>query len=220
MVMKQNNLMLPRCNIILVLAPHTDDGEFGCGGSIAKFVASGSRVIYAAFSAAEQSVLPHLDKDILRTEVRKATAALGIFDQDCLVFDFEVRKFPENRQLILDRLIDLNKTYQPDVVFLPSMNDTHQDHQTIAQEGFRAFKKTTMLGYEVPWNNLDFRTSCFIDLNEELINAKVNSLSMYKSQEHRDYANAKFIRSLAITRGVQIGKSYAEAFEVVRWIIN
>ncbi len=212
--------MLPRCNIILVLAPHTDDGEFGCGGSIAKFVASGSRVIYAAFSAAEQSVLPHLDKDILRTEVRKATAALGIFDQDCLVFDFEVRKFPENRQLILDRLIDLNKTYQPDVVFLPSMNDTHQDHQTIAQEGFRAFKKTTMLGYEVPWNNLDFRTSCFIDLNEELINAKVNSLSMYKSQEHRDYANAKFIRSLAITRGVQIGKSYAEAFEVVRWIIN
>ncbi len=27
---------------VLVLAPHTDDGEFGCGGSIARFLMEGS----------------------------------------------------------------------------------------------------------------------------------------------------------------------------------
>jgi hypothetical protein len=43
---------------------------------------------------------------------------------------------------------------------------------------------------------------------------------MYQSQQHRSYANAEFIRSLALTRGVQIGKRYAEAFEVVRWVIS
>lgn len=205
---------------ILILAPHTDDGEFGCGGTIARYVAQGTRAIYVAFSAAEQSVLPHLPRDILRTEVRKATAALGIEDEDCVVLDFEVRRFPEFRQQILDKMIDLNRQYKPDMVFLPSAHDTHQDHQTIAHEGFRAFKRTTMLGYEVPWNNLDFRTSCFVDLSEEYLETKISAVGMYQSQQHRSYASPEFIRSLALTRGVQIGTRYAEAFEVVRWVIN
>jgi LmbE family N-acetylglucosaminyl deacetylase len=205
---------------VLVLAPHTDDGEFGCGGTVARFAAHGSRVVYAAFSAAEQSVLPHLPADILRTEVRLATAVLGIAQHDCLVFDFEVRRFPEMRQNILDRLIELEREFKPDIVFLPSVNDTHQDHQTIAHEGFRAFKRTTMLGYEVPWNNLDFRTSCFVEMSDRNLDTKIAALAKYESQKHRTYANPEFIRSLASTRGVQIGKRYAETFEVVRWVIN
>lgn len=205
---------------ILVLAPHTDDGEFGCGATIAHYVEQGARVIYAAFSAAEQSVLPEFPRDILRREVKQATAVLGIEDKDCLVFDFDVRRFPEQRQEILDKMIELQREIQPDMVFLPSINDTHQDHKTIAEEGFRAFKRTTMLGYEVPWNNLDFRTSCFVALSENNLNLKINSLSKYKSQKHRNYASEEFVRSLAMTRGVQINKRYAEAFEVVRWVIN
>jgi LmbE family N-acetylglucosaminyl deacetylase len=205
---------------ILVLAPHTDDGEFGCGGIIAKYLEAGARVIYVAFSAVEQSVLPHLERDVLRTEVRQATAVLGIADKDCLVLDFEVRRFPEFRQQILDKMLMLNQEYKPDMVFLPSVNDTHQDHQTIAQEGFRAFKRTTMLGYEVPWNNLDFRTSCFSALTKEQLDKKVEALAMYKSQAHRPYADADFIKSLAVTRGVQLGSKYAEAFEVMRWVIS
>lgn len=203
---------------ILILAPHTDDGEFGCGGTIAKYVADGVRAVYVAFSAAEQSVLPHLPRDILRTEVRKATAALGIADDDCVVLDFEVRRFPELRQPILDKMIELNRKYQPDIVFLPSINDTHQDHQTIAQEGFRAFKSTTMLGYEVPWNNLDFRTSCFVELTNNQLEAKIQAVAMYESQRHRPYASAEYIRSLAHMRGIQIGGHYCEAFEVIRWV--
>lgn len=206
--------------VVLVLAPHTDDGEFGCGGTIARFVSEGARVVYVAFSAAEQSVLAHLPKDILRIEVKKATAALGIAPEDCIVLDFEVRRFPELRQQILDKMIQLNREFQPDIVFLPSVNDTHQDHQTIANEGFRAFKRTTMLGYEVPWNNLDFRTSCFFALDEEQLATKVRAVQMYQSQAHRSYADAEFIRSLAVTRGVQIGAKYAETFEVVRWLIK
>ena len=205
---------------ILVLAPHTDDGEFGCGATIAKYADQGDRVIYVAFSAAEQSVLPHLPKDILRKEVVLATSSLGIREGDCLVFDFEVRKFSESRQEILDKMIQLNKDFAPDIVFLPSMNDTHQDHNVIATEGFRAFKRTSMLGYEVPWNNLNFMTSCFVGISEEDLKRKIKALSFYESQKHRPYATAKFIESLAITRGVQIGTPYAEAFEVVRWLIN
>lgn len=205
---------------ILVLAPHTDDGEFGCGGTISLFTEKQCRVIYVAFSAAEQSVLPHLPRNILRKEVRVATQILGIPDEDCLVLDFPVRRFQEFRQDILDKMIEISKKYSPDLVFLPSINDTHQDHQVIAQEGFRAFKRTTMLGYEIPWNNLDFRTSSFVGLSERNIEAKIASIEAYESQRHRSYANGQVIRNLACTRGIQIGGRYAEAFEVIRWVIN
>jgi LmbE family N-acetylglucosaminyl deacetylase len=204
---------------ILVLAPHTDDGEFGCGGTIARFTGEGRRVIYVAFSAAEQSVLPHLPRDILRTEVKEATSVLGIAPADCIVLNFAVRRFPEYRQDILERMLQLNAQFSPSIVFLPSSNDTHQDHAVIAQEGFRAFKKTTLLGYEVPWNNLDFRTSSFVRLTAREVELKVKSLQCYRSQEHRDYASSDHIRSLLKVRGVQIGGAFAECFEVFRWIM-
>ena len=208
-----------KTNTVLVLAPHTDDGEFGCGGTIAKLIKNGSRVICVSFSAAETSVLPEFPRDILRTESRKAAMSLGVKKADCIVLDFEVRTMPENRQLILDKMIKLRKLYEPDSVFLPSTNDTHQDHLVIANEGFRAFKSSNMFAYEVPWNNLNFTTSCFVELDKETLQAKVNSLKMYKSQQHRPYANQKFIESLAMVRGVQINKEYAECFEVIRGIL-
>lgn len=203
---------------ILVLAPHTDDGEFGCGGTVVKLIHEGYRVIYVAFSAAEQSVSPEYPKDILRHEVKAATKVLGIAENDCLDLHFHVRHFPEERQAILDQMIQLNRQYRPDIVFLPSSHDTHQDHAVIAQEGFRAFKKTTMFGYEAPWNNLTFTTNCFYVLTEQQIATKIEALKCYKSQMKRSYATEEFIHSLAITRGTQIGQRYAEAFESIRTI--
>ena len=88
--------------------------------------------------------------------MREATTEIGI-PADCLtVHDFDVRTFPDHRQAILELLIEIWNDWQPDCVFQPSLHDVHQDHQTIAQEGLRAFKRTTILGYEIPWNNFDF----------------------------------------------------------------
>lgn len=203
---------------ILILAPHTDDGEFGCGATIARFVEKGSRVIYVAFSAAEQSLEKHLPRDTLRKEVLRATHQLGIKKDDCITLNFEVRNFPEHRQEILEKMIELNQRFNPSIVFLPSTSDTHQDHNVISSEGFRAFKKTTMLGYEMPWNNLQFVTSCFYEISKENLDKKIKALDEYHSQKHRSYASAEFVESLAKIRGVQCGCNLAETFEVIRWI--
>lgn len=204
---------------ILVLAPHTDDGEFGCGGAINKFINQGAEVYYAAFSACEQSVLPQFPPDILITEVKAATQKLGIRSDYLLLYDYEVRTFNYRRQDILDDILILKKQINPDLVFMPSINDIHQDHFTIANEGVRAFKNSSILCYEMPWNNFSFTTTCFVHLNENHIDAKTEALSEYKSQLHRPYANADFIKSLATIRGVQIGTQYAEVFEIIRWIL-
>ena len=205
---------------VLILAPHTDDGEFGCGGTIAKLSETGNELYYAAFSACQQSVLKEFPADILTTEVKAATKILGIKPENLILFDFKVRTFNYHRQEILDELVKLKAKINPDLVFLPSMNDIHQDHHTIAVEGMRAFKNTSLLAYEVPWNNFSFNTTSFSYLSEEHVVTKVKALQEYKSQMHRVYANEEFIRSLAYTRGVQIGTKYAEVFDVVRWIIK
>jgi len=204
---------------VLVLAPHTDDGEFGCGGTIAKLISQGHEVHYLAFSAAEKSVAPHLPRDILRTEVIQATQVLGIKPEHLHVLGFEVREFPAHRQEILEHLIKLQTDLKPEIVFLPSRDDTHQDHQTVSAEGFRAFKRTTMLGYELPWNNLSFTTSAFVVLRDEHVTRKVLALEQYKSQANRSYATGEYVRNLANVRGTQVGVKYAEAFESIRWIM-
>ncbi len=205
---------------ILVLAPHTDDGEFGCGGTIAKFIEQGLDVYYAAFSACKQSVLKQFPSDILISEVKEATEVLGIKKENLILFDYEVRTFGYRRQEILQNLTDLKMQIQPDLVFIPSQDDLHQDHATIAMEGLRAFKQTSILCYEVPWNNISFRTSAFIHLTKKQLDTKIQALKKYKSQAHRNYASEEFIQSLARVRGVQVGTDYAETFEVIRWFIK
>ena len=201
---------------VLVLAPHTDDGELGAGGTIAKLVEAGAKVTYVAFSTAEESVPDGLPKDILKTEVKSATAVLGIDPKNLVIYNYQVRNLNYSRQRILENLISLRNESSYDLVLTPSLYDIHQDHSTIAQESLRAFKNTTILGYELIWNNLTFDTKCFVKLEKRHIETKQNSLDQYKSQGLRDYLSKEFTFALAKTRGVQCGAEYAECFEVIR----
>jgi LmbE family N-acetylglucosaminyl deacetylase len=211
--------MLSRFKNVFVLAPHTDDGELGAGGTISKLIESGANVYYFAFSTAEQSVPDGYPEDILKIEVINATQKLGIKKENVIIYNYEVRKLNYARQEILEDLIEFRKKIFPDLVLMPSLHDIHQDHSTIAQEGLRAFKNSTILGYELIWNNLTFNTTSFVRLEEKHVQAKCDALQEYKSQNKRDYMSKDFIFSLAKARGIQIGTQYAESFEVIRWVL-
>jgi LmbE family N-acetylglucosaminyl deacetylase len=202
----------------LVLAPHTDDGELGCGGTMARLVDGGCEVRYVAFSIATRSLPPGFEPDTLAREVREATAELGIAADNLTVHDFDVRTFPDHRQEILEALIELWNDWRPDLVFQPSLHDIHQDHQTVAAEGLRAFKRTTILGYEIPWNNFDFSYQAYFGLEKRHVERKVAALERYASQQHRRYANAEYVWNLARTHGINVNHEYAEVFQVYRLI--
>ena len=206
---------------ILILAPHTDDGEIGCGGSIAKFIEQGKDVFYVAFSTARTSSVQNGYPDnILEQEVKAATQVLGIKKSNLILYDFNVRKFPECRQDILEEMIKLRKDINPDLIFVPSLNDIHQDHQVVAREGLRAFKRHSILGYEEPWNNIIFESRSFIQLEKRHMEKKIEALNCYQSQKRRSYLTEEAIWGIATLRGTQLEGGYAEAFEVLRWIIN
>ena len=210
--------MIEQWRKALVLAPHTDDGEFGCGGTMARLVDGGADVRYVAFSIATRSLPDGFAPDTLAREVREATAELGIPEASLIVHDFEVRTFPERRQDILELLIGLWEEWQPDAVFQPSLHDVHQDHQVIAAEGLRAFKWTTILGYEIPWNNFDFAYQAYFGLERRHIARKAAALERYASQQHRRYANSEYVWNLARTHGINVNLEYAEVFQVYRLI--
>ena len=205
---------------VVVLAPHTDDGELGAGGTISKLIECGANVYYLAFSTAQQSVPNEFPKNILEVELFSALLHLGIPKDNIFVYNYQVRKLNYFRQEILERLIQQKKKLVPDLVFIPSLSDIHQDHSTIAQEGLRAFKTTTILSYELIWNNLVFNATSFVKLNEKQLSQKAESLMAYQSQRGRVYMNREFVFSLAKARGVQFGCEYCECFEVVRWAIG
>ena len=201
---------------VLVLAPHTDDGEFGAGGTMARLVEEGADVRYVAFSIATRSLPEGFAPDTLAREVQEATAELGIPESNLVVHDFDVRTFPGHRQDILELLVALWEEWQPQAVFQPSLHDIHQDHQVIAAEGLRAFKRTTILGYEIPWNNFDFAYQAYVSLQQAHVDKKVAALAKYESQQHRRYSDPEYIRNVARTHGINVNRDYAEVFEVYR----
>ena len=170
---------------------------------MARLVEAGADVRYVAFSIATRSLPEGFAPDTLAREVREATAELGIPAENLTVHDFDVRTFPDHRQEILELLIEIWNDWQPDCVFQPSLHDVHQDHQTIANEGLRAFKRTTILGYEIPWNNFDFSYQAYFALEQRHVERKVAALEKYASQQHRRYANAEYVWNVARTHGDQ-----------------
>lgn len=204
---------------VLILAPHTDDGEFGCGGTIARFLEEGRTVYYAAFSTCGASVPEGYPRDRLKTELLAAMDSFQIPREHVVIMDYPVREFPAHRQEILDDMIRLGRRLDPGMVLAPSIHDVHQDHHTVAEEARRAFKHTTLLGYEVPWNNFTFENQVYVALEQRHVDRKLAAIACYESQRERAYADPAFIAGQARVHGVQAGCGYAEVFEAVRWIL-
>ena len=203
---------------VLVLAPHTDDAELGCGGTIARLLRDDGDVFVAAFSTAEESLPPGAVPTRLRDEFLSAMQVLGIPPDKTFVFAYPVRRLSYFRQELLEELVKLRSQVNPNMVFLPSASDLHQDHQVLNAEGLRCFKDMTVWGYELPWNNIGFPAQAFVTLEPCDLQAKWEALQAYKSQFElaRPYFSWEFIEGLARVRGVQVKAPYAEAFEVMR----
>tara|TARA_B110000503_G_C7094644_1_gene390980 strand:+ start:32 stop:676 length:645 start_codon:yes stop_codon:yes gene_type:complete len=203
---------------IIVLSPHPEDGEIGCGGTIQKFIQNGSECWYVVFTIAEDSTHPPFKKNAQSHEMMKSVLSLGFKKSKIIKKNWKVRNFPYHRQEILDFMIQLKKKIKPDIVFCHSTLDIHQDHQVICEEALRAFKLSNILGYELPWNLLKNQNNIFFEVNKKEALIKAKALSNYKSRSYRPYLKKNKILDVMSYRGLQIEKNYAEAFEGIRLI--
>lgn len=207
--------MIGRLPTVLAIGAHTDDIELGCGASLSRYLREGASVSALTFSRAEDSVPPGMPVDTLELEHQASMNRLGIVDYR--VHRFQVRNFDSNRQHVLDLILAAARIVQPDIVFTHSTTDTHQDHQVVSAESIRAFRSRTLYGYELPWNQRESVTNHFVEIAEEDLVNKQQSLNCYRSQVTlgRSYFRPSYSQSLAEIRGIQNKMKLAEAFETI-----
>lgn len=199
---------------ILVISPHIDDVELGMGGTV-NLLKERNEIFYLGLSSPD-NVEP---KSFISTEFRQSCQHLGIKESNIITKNYHPRNMGDNKSEILQLLFDLNRQIQPDIVFIPNSKDIHQAHHVVFEEGRRAFKYKSILGYELPWNSIEFSMDVFVPLLKDNIVAKMASINSFKSQEKRMFFSNNILMDLARVRGKQIGKEYAECFELIRLIL-
>lgn len=199
---------------ILAIAPHIDDVELGAGGALHAWSADNT-VYYVGLS-----IPPNTHEASFMEEFRVSLDALNIS------WDRAIRKAYNPRDLASDRVQILNDFYhmkqdlEPDVVLVPTSHDMHQAHEVVFAEARRAFKHSTILGYELSWNNFVFDSSVFVRLSPENMEAKKKAVSAYRSQTSRPFLKDSAVyEDLARLRGLQAGCPLAECFQAIRIIL-
>jgi len=202
---------------VLFISPHADDVELGAGATISRFIREGHEVFVYLLITKEK--FP--ESFPIRDRIEEFKASMQVLGVNNYLFEaYPVRELYKYRQEVLDKLIALRESFAPELVFIPSLSDIHQDHQVVAIEGYRAFnRRANILSYELAWNTTKFSPSYYIAVEEEDVKKKIVALDKYESQKllNRRYINPEFLRAQLIFRGTQCNQKYAEAFEVLHW---
>lgn len=200
---------------VCFLGAHPDDIELGCGALIAQ-IANKAELLCVTLSDNQKN--PALKN--LAQEHYASMGALGVGESKVVLGNFETRNFPHVRQEILEYLIKLNRSFQPQIVFVHTKADIHQDHATVTDEALRAFRGTTVLGYDVLRSSYGFFPSFLVGVTEDEVKSKLNALAAYKTYAGKYYFDPEVTRSTLKRHGALAERSYAEGFDILRVIAS
>jgi N-acetylglucosamine malate deacetylase 1 len=197
----------------LFIGAHPDDIELGCGALIAHIIPQ-SEVMCVTLSDNQKNPL----LTSLPAEHRRSMAVLGVPEQNVVLGPFETRRFPECRQEILEYMIQLNKSFRPEVVFVHTRADIHQDHATITEEALRAFRGTSVLGFDVLRSSYGFFPNFLVEVTAQDAECKVAALAEYKTYASKYYFDPSITRATMIRHGALAERPFAEGFDILRII--
>jgi LmbE family N-acetylglucosaminyl deacetylase len=196
---------------VLFLGAHPDDIELGCGALIHHIVPL-SEVLCVTLSDNQKN--PML-KNVVEESYR-SMAVLGV-PRDCVQFGpFTTRVFPQARQEILEFMLKLRAEYKPEIIFVHSNKDVHQDHLAVAEEALRAFRGITVLGFDVVRSSYGFFPNFLVEVNEKDVEAKLGALAQYETYCDKYYFNRELTRSILVRHGALAERQYAEGFDILR----
>lgn len=176
----------------LFLAPHPDDIEIGCAGTLIKMVAAGRdvRLVFLTDGSAvgEPDRDPHFAA-VRRAEAEAVSQRLGLPPPTICGYAERTFRDPDQRERLARDVVGLLDDFQPDTVFLPWVADQHVDHRysnlLLADALRNSAHRPTVCGYEV-WSFVP--PGLVVDISAQLAQ-KVELMRLYASQfEFLDYA--------------------------------
>lgn len=207
---------------ILAVGAHLDDIEIACGGTLAKAIRSGHIVKVLIMSKSgytnKEGKIQRSD-EIAVKEGLNALHTLGI--EDISILGFETKDIPFRSDVV--NAIDLCvASFEPDIIFTHHPFDTHQAHEGVAKATIAAARrKNTVFFYEpiTPSGRsyMPFKPTMYVDI-ESTISQKIESLKCHTTEYNKFGAEdwIEGVRCRCGYRGYEIGKKYAEAFEILR----
>jgi N-acetylglucosamine malate deacetylase 1 len=198
---------------VCFIGAHPDDIELGCGALIAHIAAKTEVMCYTMSDNQKNPLLTNVVK-----EHYASMATLGVSEDHVVLGKFETRRFPQSRQEILEYLLDINRNFHPEIVFVHTKSDIHQDHGTVTEECLRAFRGTTVLGFDVIRSSYGFFPNFLVEVTEEDVERKITALAQYHTYESKYYFDPKVTRATLIRHGALAERPYAEGFDILRII--
>lgn len=207
---------------ILAVGAHLDDIEIACGGTLAKAVTCGHQIKVLIMSKSgytnKDGKLQRSDDTAVK-EGLDALHTLGI--KDIKILDFETKDIPFRSDVV--NAIDLCiAEYDPEMIFTHHPFDTHQAHEGVSKATIAAARrKNTVFFYEpiTPSGRsyVAFKPTLYVDIGTT-IDKKIESLKCHTSEYNKFGAEdwIEGVRCRCGFRGYEIGKKYAEAFEILR----
>lgn len=215
---------------ILILSPHADDEILGCGGFISKYSKLNYQINVLVLTNANKGAPEIYPPETIKSLRNEAKTANNLIGTHKLIFEnlpaINLNNYPVYKiSNIIDKYI---AKINPEIVFIPSKNDIHDDHKIIfkaAKVSMRSNKKRNLkkiLSYEVlsetEWSEdgKSFNPNYFVYLKKSDVDNKVKAFLNYKSQIKKfpHPRSKEAIINLSRVRGSQAFMDYAEAFKV------
>jgi N-acetylglucosamine malate deacetylase 1 len=196
---------------VLFLGAHPDDIELGCGALLHQ-IAPITQVLCVTLSDNQKN--PQLPNVV--DEHYKSMAVLGVLKENIVVGQFTTRIFHEARQEVLEYFLKLRENFDPDLIFIHSKQDIHQDHNVMTEEALRAYRGITLLGFDVVRSSYGFFPHFLVEVSEEDVNKKIEALSQYETYRDKYYFNSELTRSIMVRHGALAELPFAEGFDILR----
>ena len=197
---------------ILAIGPHPDDVELGCFGTLSKFKDSGDNVNILVLTKGEGGIIEG-DRSLESKESAALIEANLYFEN---LQDRYISEGPETITVIEKYIEKLN----PDIVFIPSGIDTHQDHRSTFNAALVGCRLVPELyAYETPSTSRNFAPNFFVDITD-YIELKVQAVKIHNSQGGKGYMADRAVKGLAQYRAFDIllNDRYVEGFDAIKVI--
>ena len=221
---------------VLIIVAHPDDETIGMGGTIPKHVESGDEVWAISMTDGVSSREATTDTDICeRAKFADNAASILGFEwvkrfQFC---DNSMDKYPLLE--IVQAIEQVKDSLNPTIVYTHSKADLNIDHRIVANavltafrprqkescKEIRCFEVASSTDYSHPHLTHAFTPNLYVDINSFWAKKK-EALSSYKDEmwDYPDSRSETGIENIAKYRGNQVGFYRAEAFEVIRKIVQ
>lgn len=211
---------------ILAVGAHLDDIEIACGGTLAKAIECGHQVKVLIMSKSGYTNKEGKEQRSDEIAVKEGTSALNVLGiTDIQIGSFSTKDIPFQSDVV--NAIDVCiADYNPDIIFTHHPFDTHQAHVGVSNATIAAARRRNTVFFYEPItpsgrSYVAFRPQLYIDV-ERTIEKKIASLREHKS-EYNKFGAEDWITGVKCRcgfRGYEIGKKYAEAFEILRLEMN